>query len=413
MVTLLIPVFNRAGPLVEAVESCLAQTWRPIEILVIDDGSTDDLAGALGRFGSSVRLLRRAHGGVAGARNLGVRAATGDLVHFLDSDDLLLPAAIESKLEAFRIVADADLCYGQSQWTDMRVAPPVVKERRLRILDHPMRSMIVAFPFLLQAVMMPRWRLLAAAPFEEDLRRSSDLRYWLCLGLAGANVVGSRTLGTRLRRFHDSLHLTPERDDDSHAVVLMRGLRDLARHPRGWQFGAEYLNIVGAERAQYWFASAGSERVRSAAAEAVAALEEAARSRPSSLPLFASMRAQRWRLQRQAGWADAAPNSLYRLLTDTIDRCCAMARQLDDRDIEFWSHAAQAPVADRPLANFFAAVREHCEQRQRARLASALLRKCPRIPRKRLVRRAAFWQRLLGTAIAARLAAHQVVRAGG
>lgn len=410
MATILIPVFNRAGPLVEAVESCLAQTWRPIEILVIDDGSTDDPAGALARFGSSVRLLRRAHGGVAGARNLGIREATGDLVHFLDSDDLLLPRAVESKLEAFRVVADADLCYGQSQWTDVRVSPPVVKERRLRILDHPTRSMIVTFPFLLQSVMMPRWRLLAAAPFEEDLRRSSDFRYWQCLGFAGINVVGSRTFGTQLRRFHDSLHLTPEPKDDSHAVALMRGLRDLARHPRAWRYGAEYLNIVGARRAQYWFDSARSERARGAAAEAAAALEEAARRRPSSLPLFAAMRAHRRRLQRQDGWPDTAPDSIYRLLTDTIDRCCATARQLDDRDIEFWSHEPWAPVAGSPLACFFAAIEKYCDRGHRARLAGALLRRCPRIPRARLVRRAAFWRRLLGTALAARMAEHRITR---
>lgn len=410
VVTILVPVFNRAGPLIEAVESCLAQTWRPIEVLVIDDGSTDDPAAALARFGPEVRLCRRAHGGVAGARNLGIREATGDFIHFLDSDDLLLPSAVESKLQAFRVVADAEICYGQSQWTDMRSLPTVVKESCPTVIAHPTRSMIVAFPFLLQTVMMPRWRLLAAAPFEEDLRRSSDFRYWQCLGLAGVTVIGTRVLGTRLRRFHDSLHLTPEPEDDSHAVALMRGLRDLARHPHAWRLGAEYLNVINAERAWHWLASARSERVRRAAMEAAAALDEAAHGSSSSLPMFADMRAHRRRLQRQGGWPDTVPDSIYRLLTDAIDRGCAQARQLDDYDVELWSDGPGAPVAGSALARFFAAIEKHGDRRNRARLAGALLRRCCRIPSARLVRRAAFFQRLLGTAIAARLAARLMAR---
>ncbi|WP_119304707.1 glycosyltransferase family A protein [Dongia deserti] len=410
LVTILIPVFNRARPLVEAVESCLSQTWRPIEVLVIDDGSTDDPAAALARFGSDVRLCRRAHGGVAGARNLGLKEATGDFVHFLDSDDLLLPSAVERKLEAFRICADSDLCYSQSQWIDMRVSPPAEMKERFRTIDHPIRSMIVGFPFLLQTVMIPRWRLLAAASFEEDLRRSSDFRYWQHLGLAGVKVIGNRTLGTRLRRFHDSLHMTPEPKDDSHAVALLRGLRDLARHPHAWRHGADYLNILDAERARYWLASARSERVRSAATEAAEALKEAAQGIPSALPMFAAMRAHRSRLQGHGGWPDGAPDSIYRLLTDTIDRCCTMARRFDDRDMAFWSPGSEASVMEKSLARFFTAIETYCEPRRRARLAGALLSQCPRIPGARLVRRAAFRQRLFGTAIATRMVGGRMTR---
>jgi glycosyltransferase involved in cell wall biosynthesis len=409
LVTVLIPVYNRAGPLVEAVQSCIDQSWRPIEILVIDDGSTDDVPSALRRFGDQVRLIRQDNGGDASARNLGLARAQGDFIHFLDSDDLLTPEAVESKLAAFRSVSDADLCYGQAQRIDMRVSPPAVKERRTIELDHPLRSMVVGFPFHLQMVMMPRWRFLAA-PFEGDLRRSSDFRCWQCFSIAGIRVIGTRQLGTLLRRFHDSLHMTPEAEDDSHAVALMRGLRDIARNPHVWRHGAAYLNPIATQRSRYWLESRRSERVYDAAAEAVEALDQAARRSPSSLPMFAAMRTQRQRLRHEGQWPDAAPDSIYRQVTDAIDRCCTKARRLDDHDLEFWSPEGTDAISDGRLERFFAAIRKHGGRRGDASLASALLRYCPGIPQARIVRRAGFWRRLLGAEIAARLAAHQMAR---
>lgn len=408
LVTILIPVFNRAGPLVEAVESGLAQTWRPIEILVIDDGSTDDPAGALARFGAEVRLCPRPHAGVAAARNFGLREARGDFIHFLDSDDLLTPDAVARKLAAFRAVPDADLCYGQAQSTDMRTSPPAVKERHDIGIDRPLRSMIAGFPFLLQMTMLPRWRVLAAEPFEEDLRRSSDFRYWQSLGIAGIKAIGSRTLGTRLRRFRDSLHLTPETTDDSHAVALLRGLRDIARNAHTRRHGAEYLNPLAAPRVRYWFESPRSARVHDAARAAVEALDAAARASPSALPMFAAMRAQRQRLRRDGAWPDAEPRSVYHLISDAIDRGCATARPLDAQGVAFWSSDPAASYG--PLSSFFAAIREHVAGGRQAPLASALLRHCPRLPKARMVRRAASWQRLLGSAIAARLIASRMAR---
>ena len=102
LVTVLLPVYNRAGPLVEAVQSCIDQSWRPIEILVVDDGSTDDVPSALRRFGDQVRLIRKDNGGDASARNFGLAAAQGDFIHFLDSDDLLAPDAVGERRRRFQ-----------------------------------------------------------------------------------------------------------------------------------------------------------------------------------------------------------------------------------------------------------------------------------------------------------------------
>jgi hypothetical protein len=205
--------------------------------------------------------------------------------------------------------------------------------------------------------------------------------------------------------------LTPETTDDSHAVALLRGLRDIARNPHTWRHGAEYLNPVAAPRVRYWFESPRSARVQEAAQAAVEALEAAARGSPSALPMFAAMRAQRQRLRREGAWPDAEPRAVYRLISDAVDRGCATARPLDAQGLATWS--IDPAASHGPLAGFFAAIREFAAGPNQAPLASALLRHCPRLPKARMVRRAAHWQRLLGSAIAARLVARRMARMRG
>lgn len=87
-VSVVIPTFNRAAEIGAAVESVLAQTLTPHEVMVIDDGSTDCTAEVLRPLMGRIRYIRKANGGASSARNVGVRESTGDWIAFLDSDDL-------------------------------------------------------------------------------------------------------------------------------------------------------------------------------------------------------------------------------------------------------------------------------------------------------------------------------------
>ena len=91
-----IPVYQGAHFIAGAIDSVLAQTEPPLELLVVDDGSTDDLDAALAPYGDRVRLVRRPHGGLSAARNAGANAAAGDFVVFLDADDVLEPRYLEA-----------------------------------------------------------------------------------------------------------------------------------------------------------------------------------------------------------------------------------------------------------------------------------------------------------------------------
>ena len=117
LVSTVIPVYNRPGMLREAVESVLAQTWRPIEIIIVDDGSTDDTlaveAELLQRHPDTVRVLRQLNAGPGVARQLGLEVAKGEFVQFLDSDDLLLPEKFELQIEGLQNDPDADIAYGK------------------------------------------------------------------------------------------------------------------------------------------------------------------------------------------------------------------------------------------------------------------------------------------------------------
>jgi glycosyltransferase involved in cell wall biosynthesis len=97
-VSVIIPAYNAAAHVDRTIESALAQTCAPREILVIDDGSTDNTAGVVSRYPAPVRLLRQANGGPGAARNRGAREAKGEWLALLDADDVWLPHKLERQL---------------------------------------------------------------------------------------------------------------------------------------------------------------------------------------------------------------------------------------------------------------------------------------------------------------------------
>ena len=106
-VTIAIPCFNAAQWIAEAVQSALDQTRPDIEVIVVDDGSTDGSIEVLATFGEKIRVIRAEHRGGNHARNAALKASTGDWIQFLDADDFLLPKKIASQFgEALNLVPD-------------------------------------------------------------------------------------------------------------------------------------------------------------------------------------------------------------------------------------------------------------------------------------------------------------------
>jgi glycosyltransferase involved in cell wall biosynthesis len=98
LITCILPVSNGERYLREALDSIAGQTYRPLEIIVADDGSTDGTAPIVAAYGNRIRYLKQANSGAAAARNLGLGAARGDYVAFLDADDLWHPEKLERQM---------------------------------------------------------------------------------------------------------------------------------------------------------------------------------------------------------------------------------------------------------------------------------------------------------------------------
>ena len=112
-VSVVLPVYNRAHYVAEAIESVLGQTLPPDELIVVDDGSTDDSVAVVERFARpGLRVLRQPNGGIGSARNAGLRAVTGELVAFIDSDDLWERDKLALQVEAMRASDDVQLVFG-------------------------------------------------------------------------------------------------------------------------------------------------------------------------------------------------------------------------------------------------------------------------------------------------------------
>lgn len=116
LVSVVVPCFNQASFLDEAIESVLAQTYPHFELIVVDDGSTDNTAEVAARH-PGVRLLRQDNAGLSAARNAGLRESGGDFVVFLDADDRLKPRALEVGLRALRAHPECAFVSGQVELT--------------------------------------------------------------------------------------------------------------------------------------------------------------------------------------------------------------------------------------------------------------------------------------------------------
>ena len=118
-VSVIIPMFNAGATVAEALESACAQRGPEIEVIVIDDGSTDHAATVVAQFAqrdSRVRLVSQSNQGLAGARNTGIAAARGEFLHFLDADDWLAPDGLSDLLTVAR-GSEAGAAYGDWRWS--------------------------------------------------------------------------------------------------------------------------------------------------------------------------------------------------------------------------------------------------------------------------------------------------------
>jgi glycosyltransferase involved in cell wall biosynthesis len=172
LVSCIVPARNAAHYLAAALNSVLAQTYRPIEILLIDDGSTDETASCAGRY-KAVTVVSQASAGPAAARNLGVRLAHGELVAFLDADDLWHADKLARQVEVFHAQPDVGYCLTHIQ----NCCKPHVQEEAGCYCDHPRGQQL---PGYTSSTLVARRAVFdAVGPFNPALRYTDQVDWFL------------------------------------------------------------------------------------------------------------------------------------------------------------------------------------------------------------------------------------------
>ncbi|MEE4113452.1 MAG: glycosyltransferase, partial [Desulfobacteraceae bacterium] len=181
-VSVIIPTHNRSWCLPEAIDSVLSQTYENLELIVVDDGSTDDTPALLARYGSRLRCLRQTNQGVSAARNRGLQAAKGTLIAFLDSDDIWQPEKLTRQVEFFNRQPAAKICQTEETWIrrGVRVNPKRRHRKPSGWIFEASLALCLVSP---SAVMMRRELLEEMGGFDESLPACEDYDLWLRVSL--------------------------------------------------------------------------------------------------------------------------------------------------------------------------------------------------------------------------------------
>jgi glycosyltransferase involved in cell wall biosynthesis len=224
-VSVIMPVFNVEQYVEAALESVLAQTWRDIEVLVVNDGSTDGTVRRVQRYvhDPRVRVLHKPNGGISSARNAALRAVSGELIALLDGDDAWDPEFLESQVSLLDAHPEVDVITANARnlggdhdgqparpWPDPRAHPDLL-------------GMIADEQAVFIMCLFRRRVYERIGEFDESLRTNEDYDYWLRAAMAGFRFYRNpRPLGSYRRR-SDSL--------SSSAVNMLQGiLRVFEKH---------------------------------------------------------------------------------------------------------------------------------------------------------------------------------------
>lgn len=202
-VSVIIPSYNSASYLAEAIQSVLDQTFSDFEIIVVDDGSTDHTPGIVRSFDDRrIKYLHQANEGPSGARNTGIRAAQGTYVTFLDADDWFLPQKLSLQTQFLAAHPEVGCVAGGWIETDARGLPRRTVEPWRHTPELGLVTWLKGAPMVVHAVLIRRSWLLQVGMFDESILRVEDHDLWLRLATAGCQFAWQPSIVCRYR-FHD------------------------------------------------------------------------------------------------------------------------------------------------------------------------------------------------------------------
>jgi glycosyltransferase involved in cell wall biosynthesis len=174
LISCIVPVFNGERFLAVALNSIFAQTWRPIEVIVVDDGSTDGTKDAVGEYSGRLTYIRQENAGPAAARNTALAVVRGEFIAFLDADDFWLPEKLARQMACFAARPDLEMCitYQDTFWEKEREHDA----RRLTARNHPF---VRPHPgYVCQTLLARRHVFDKVGGFDPSLRHGEDTDWY-------------------------------------------------------------------------------------------------------------------------------------------------------------------------------------------------------------------------------------------
>jgi glycosyltransferase involved in cell wall biosynthesis len=225
LVSVMIPAYNGEAYLGEAIDSVLQQNYRPVEIIVVDDGSDDATGEVARRYGDAVRYTKQNRGGNGAARNRAVALATGELFTFLDADDRLVPDALDRLVSTLAEDPSLEAVYGHVR----EFISPDLDAEALARLRPPIDRIAGCLP---TNMLMRRETFLRVGEFPTHLRVGVTVDW-----SARADEMGLSTLLIDdvlfERRLHSDNNGIREREHRSHYLHVVKAALDRRRGLRG------------------------------------------------------------------------------------------------------------------------------------------------------------------------------------
>ena len=242
LVSVIIPTYDRAGIIGETIENVCQQTYPNIEIIIVDDGSTDETESVLRSYGDRIRWTAQENAGPSAARNRGIGMAEGEIIAFQDSDDLWHPTKIARQVSLLQKYQESVACLCNSivelpdrtviSFENAPINPPIAEGLWL----NPTEILTTRFVLFNQAVAIRRDVLMRSGGFDESLRLLEDMEMALRISLEGPWTFICEPLATRQAKLactlgHKATHL-----DAVESEVRIR--EDILRRLDGSKFSA-------------------------------------------------------------------------------------------------------------------------------------------------------------------------------
>ncbi len=268
LVSVIVPVYNRSRLVTETLESVRLQTYRPIELIVVDDGSTDGTPAAVERWMAarppehrlSVELLHQEHRGAPAARNLGARSSRGEFVRWLDSDDLLAPRYLSACMGALRgshcsVATGPGVRFSRrgGKWLHLGERNGLGLPAGLTPLEVELRGENITLP---NFALYQRGLVRAVGPWDPRLRQFEDLDYALRVAVLMPELAYSPAAVT-LRRVHGARQIVSRRGQaivQSHRWIVHRAEQMLRQAGLWGDYRAAFACFLAlrATRARRW-----------------------------------------------------------------------------------------------------------------------------------------------------------------